>query len=52
MYVSTDDIRKLVDNALEATHVHPISNETIEIDYGILRGYLYAIQDILTKEEN
>ena len=50
-YVNTDDIKKLVNNALGATSVVPDDNN-LPIEFGILRGYLYAIQDILTKEED
>ncbi len=51
MYVNTDDIKKLVDNAIGATSALPDDNK-LPIEFGILRGYLYAIQDILTKEED
>lgn len=50
VYVNNDDIKKLVDNALGATSAVPDDNN-LPIEFGILRGYLYAIQDILTKEE-
>ncbi len=51
MYVGTDDIKRLVDNALGATSVVP-DDDNLPIEFGILRGYLYAIQDILTKEKD
>ncbi len=53
MYVNTDDIKKLVDNAIDATCITEKDTEdTVRYMFGILRGYLYAIQDILIKEEN
>lgn len=51
MYVNTDDIKKLVDNALGATSVEP-DDDDFAYRIGILRGYLYAMQDILKKEED
>lgn len=50
-YVNTDDIKKLVRNALGAVVPYPSENK-LQIDYGILRGYLYAMDDILAKDED
>ena len=50
MYISTDDIKNLVDLCLANTDESPDDIE-IRNQYGYIRGYLNAIQDILTKDK-
>ena len=52
MYVNTDDIKKLVHGALIETDLIPEDEDTMRVNYGIMRGYLYAIQNILTEDKN
>lgn len=50
MYIGTDDIKRLVDGALLRTTSRP-QKEHLENEYGTLRGYLYAIKELLTEDK-
>ena len=51
VYLSREDIKKLVDDALDISSISVNDSETtVRYMYGILQGYLYAIQKLCEEE--
>ena len=50
MYISTDEIRKLIKNCLDRVPSVP-EPETARVYFGIMYSFLKTLNDILGKEE-
>ena len=51
MYISTDEIAKLVKNCLDRVPTEP-TEQTLSLYYGVMRSFLVTLNDMLQKEKS